>query len=232
MTTAATEATEAAGAAEAGDDTAAEAPMGRRQRKAIRTRASIEDAALRLFTEQGFDATTVEQIAEAADIAPRTFFRYFPSKDAVLFGDLGGETERMRTIMDSRASHEHPMRSLAAAMLDAAERMEPDREQHLMRAELLHALDNAGDYELHLLRQQWMQDVTNLVAEHLGVDSGTDPRPGAWSMTLVSCFGSAMHAWLVRTDDSITLRHILSGVLAATSEGLEQATDEIASAPR
>lgn len=198
--------TVAAGDAEAGDVTTAVVPSGRRQRKAARTRARIEDAALRLFTEQGFDATTVEQIAEAADIAPRTFFRYFPSKDAVLFGDLSSEITRMRVVMDSRASHEHPMRSLAAAMLDAAERMEPDREQHLMRAELLHALDNTGEYELHLLRQRWMQDMTNLVAEHLGVDAGTDPRPGAWSMTLVSCFGSAMHAWLVRTDSSTTLR--------------------------
>lgn len=212
---------------------AAEAePEGRRQRKAARTRAGIEAAALRLFRRQGFDATTVEQIAEAADVAPRTFFRYFPSKDAVLFGDLVGEIERMRAVMDRRASHEHPMRSLAAAMLDAADRMEPDREQHLMRAELLHALDNTGDYELHLLRQRWMQDVTNLVAGHLGVDPGTDPRPGAWSMTLVSCFGSAMHAWLVRTDGSTTLRHILSGVLAATSEGLVQAADEITSGSR
>lgn len=202
-------------------------PVGRRQRKAARTRAAIESAALALFRRQGFEATTIEQIAEAADIAPRTFFRYFPSKDAVLFGDLNGEIDRMREVLHQRASTEHPMRSLAAAMFEATDRIEPDREQHLMRAELLHALDHAGDYELHLMRQRWMQDVTDLIAEHLGVDSGTDPRPGAWSMTLVSCFASAMHAWLVRTDEHTTLKEILSGVLDATAEGLGQAAEEI-----
>ncbi|MBA8824597.1 AcrR family transcriptional regulator [Saccharopolyspora lacisalsi] len=198
---------------------------GRRQRKAARTRAGIEEAALRLFTEQGFDATTVEQIADAADIAPRTFFRYFPSKDAVLFGDLTGELEQMRLTLRKRSTQEHPMRSLTAAMLDAAERMEADREQHLLRAELLQSLENTGDYELHLLRQRWMRDVTELVTEHLGTDAATDPRPGAWSMTLVSCFGSAMHAWLVRTDGA-PLRDLLTEVIDGTSRGLAEATEE------
>lgn len=199
---------------------------GRRQRKAARTRAGIEEAALRLFTEQGFDATTVEQIADAADIAPRTFFRYFRSKDAVLFGDLTGELDQMRAILETRPPEEHPMRSLAATMLDAADRMEPDREQHLMRAELLQALENTGEYELHLMRQRWMRDVTDLIAEHLGTDAATDARPGAWSMTLVSCFGSAMHAWLVRTDGA-PLRQLLADVLETTSHGLSEATDEL-----
>lgn len=202
-------------------------PTGRRRRKAARTRAAIETAALSLFRDQGFEATTVEQIAEAADVAPRTFFRYFPSKDAVLLGDIGSEVDRMRTVLDQRAGTEHPMRSLAVAMFEATDRMEADREHHLLRAEFLHALDHAGGYELHLLRQRWMQDVTDLLAEHLGVDSGTDPRPGAWSMTLVSCFASAMHAWLVRADEDATLTEILSAVLAATADGLGQATEEI-----
>ncbi len=205
---------------------------GRRERKAARTRANIEVAALELFTRQGFGTTTVEQIAETADVAPRTFFRYFPSKDAVLFGDLGSEIALMRAVLEERGSQEHPMRSLAAAMFEAAERMEPDRQQHLLRAQLLHVLDHAGDYELHLLRQRWMPDVTDLVADHLGVDSGTDPRPGAWSTTLMSCFGAAMHAWLVRTDGRTTLKEILSGVLDATTDGLAEAAEEIPARPR
>ena len=55
--------------------------------RALRTRARILDAALDLFERQGYDATTVNQIADAAGITPMTFFRHFPTKDAVLVTD-------------------------------------------------------------------------------------------------------------------------------------------------
>jgi AcrR family transcriptional regulator len=67
--------------------TQAPARYGLRERKKARTRAAIREHALRLFREQGYGGTTVEQIAEAAEVSPATFFRYFPTKEDVVLQD-------------------------------------------------------------------------------------------------------------------------------------------------
>jgi AcrR family transcriptional regulator len=62
-------------------------PLGLRERKKIKTRQAIRREAFRLFDANGYAATTVEQIAEAAEVSPSTFFRYFPSKESLLLAD-------------------------------------------------------------------------------------------------------------------------------------------------
>src|SRR5580692_9316282 len=62
---------------------------GLRARKKMRTRLAIEAAAVALFESKGYEATTVEEIAELAEVSPTTFFRYFPTKADVLLSDHG-----------------------------------------------------------------------------------------------------------------------------------------------
>lgn len=64
-----------------------EAKLGLREKKKRKTRLTLQQQALRLFREQGYHATTIEQIAEASEISPSTFFRYFPTKEALVLED-------------------------------------------------------------------------------------------------------------------------------------------------
>jgi AcrR family transcriptional regulator len=66
-------------------DVRGEPALGLRERKKQRTRATLLDAAVELCDRQGFDRTTVDQIAAIAEVSPRTFSRYFPTKDAIAF---------------------------------------------------------------------------------------------------------------------------------------------------
>ncbi len=66
---------------------ATDRPLGLRERKKIKTRETIRREAFRLINENGYGSTTVEQIAEAAEVSPSTFFRYFPSKESLVLAD-------------------------------------------------------------------------------------------------------------------------------------------------
>jgi AcrR family transcriptional regulator len=114
----------------------ADPTLGLRERKKIKTRRAIRREAFRLIEEQGYGSTTVEQIADAADVSTSTFFRYFPSKEAVLLND-----ELIEPIIDAFitapaeltpvAAYRHAVEQTFADMTDA-EREEAVAGQRLM----------------------------------------------------------------------------------------------------
>ena len=112
-------------------------PPSLRERKKAKTRKVLADTATELFAEQGFDHTTVEAIVEACDVSPRTFFRYFSSKEDVLFA--AGD-ERLRQLLDaiaSRTSGEAPLRSMREAALSLVPEYTSDRAQLITRKRLI-----------------------------------------------------------------------------------------------
>jgi AcrR family transcriptional regulator len=96
--------------------------MGLRERKKLRTRRAIAAAALRLFDERGYEETTISDIAAAAEVSPRTFFSYFPSKDDVVFAEMDERLADMRARLAERPAGEAPMatfRRVTEALLQA-----------------------------------------------------------------------------------------------------------------
>ena len=94
-------------------------PCGLRERKKARTRAAIREHALRLFHEQGYQRTTVEQIAAAAEVSPSTFFRYFPTKeDLVLQDDLD---TRMLEAFERQPTGLSPVAAIRGAIREVLE---------------------------------------------------------------------------------------------------------------
>src|SRR5687768_11761321 len=117
---------------------AMEAAPGLRERKKQRTREAIVEAAFELFAERGFDGTTIAAIAAAADIAPRTFFSYFPSKDDVVFHDFEAKYGMVASWLKDREPGTNAIDALRAGIESATGGMDPahiDRDQ--LREKLL-----------------------------------------------------------------------------------------------
>jgi AcrR family transcriptional regulator len=85
---------------------------GLRDRKKEQTRIAICGAALELFERQGFEGTTVDDIADAANVSPRTFFRYFDSKMDVILTHKGEDEESLRDLLMARPAHEGPLEAV------------------------------------------------------------------------------------------------------------------------
>jgi AcrR family transcriptional regulator len=171
---------------------------GLRERHRKRTLAQLEEVALRLFAERGFDAVTIDDIAAEAEVARRTFFRYFASKDDVLFADHHHQLDALRQALAARPVDEPPLTALRRAILSMADSYEEDRERLLHRARILAATPSLRGRGLDRQRAG-EQAVTDLVAEWLGVDPTRDLRPAIVAATTLAALRVAVNTWL--SDD-------------------------------
>jgi AcrR family transcriptional regulator len=117
--------------------------LGRRARRRAETREGIVRAALKLFARQGFFATTVEQITQAADVGKGTFFNYFPSKEHVLTGFGEFQLAKIRAALEEARQRAAPMRVVTRRLLLALAAM-PGESPELVRSFLLVILSSGS----------------------------------------------------------------------------------------
>ena len=166
-----------------------------RQRHQERTRAAIVDAAVALFTERGFAATTVEDIAARADVAPRTFFRYFPTKDAVLYFDKQRMLDEAVAKILARPAGESPQASLLAVMNGLIDEFTADnvRCQLLLQASSERA--GVADFKREMLPDAVIDPIAGALATRVGLGADDLGLRTMVAVTVVA-LGTAMHAWL------------------------------------
>ena len=174
-----------------------EAAVDGRQRRRLRTRRALVDAALQLFAERGFDATRVEDITEAAGVSPRTFFHYFTSKEAVLYGDHALTLEELARGFARRPPDEPVVVSIREVMLDLSKRSGAERDIHRVRYQL--ALQTTGLAAARLQQQQeWADLVASWVARRLGLDRESDMRPALIADVCIAAARTAFVHWCMR----------------------------------
>jgi len=169
--------------------------LGLRERKKAKTRAAIQQHALRLFQARGYDATTVEQIAEAAEISPSTFFRYFPTKeDVVLYDELD---PRIIAAFEAQPPELSPIQAMRGALHAVFTRL-PDEEmaQQLERGRLILAVP-----ALRMRMLDQLADVTQLVAQLVARRVGRGADEFAVRTFAGAMVGALMAGLLVGVED-------------------------------
>jgi AcrR family transcriptional regulator len=148
-----------------------QASPGLRERKKQRTRERIVEAAFELFGERGFDGTTIADIADAADIAPRTFFSYFPSKDDVVFHDFEATHAMVASWLREREPGTNTIDALRAGLAGAQGDLgaESLREKRL-RKRLVRENESLAAHSQHL-----MGKFAELIGEGVAQDLGDEP---------------------------------------------------------
>lgn len=170
---------------------------GARAAQRLATGTRIENAALELFAAHGFASVTVEQIADAAGVARRTFFRHFPGgKQEILLLDHRRAMAEARDELWARPPQEEPLRALRTSFLRAAERFDDPAVVHraMLRKQILAAepslrvrvLDEIIDVEASMIHH---------VALRMAVDPTEDMRPALAVATMLSATQVALATW-------------------------------------
>jgi AcrR family transcriptional regulator len=155
--------------------------LGLRERKKRRTRETIARVALDLFEERGYQATTLDDIAEAADVSTRTIFSYYPSKEDILFADFPEMKNALARALDERPDGADALETLRGFILS----MEKD-ELHLRRVQIVRR-----DETLQGRERARLAEIEGLVAAAIARDLNApadDLRPRLIAGSLIAAF--------------------------------------------
>ena len=178
-------------------DTPAAPRPGLRERKKARTRAAIREHALRLFRAKGYDATTVEQIAEAAEVSPSTFFRYFPTKEDVVLQD---DMDLLwLEAVKAQPPELSPVAALRAGMRDAFASLPPEEFARLREAMNLALTVPAVRARSLDEFSRTIGVIAGALAERSG-RAADDPNVRTFAGAVV---GVAMTAWFAGSGDDL-----------------------------
>ena len=166
-----------------------------RERKKARTRAAIRQHALRLFRAQGYVETTVEQIAEAAEVSPSTFFRYFPTKEDVVLRDDFDPMAIER--FEAQPPELSPIAALRAAMRETF--ADAPADQITQWQELNRLTTSVPELRARVL-DEWMRSV-RLIADLMAKRLGRDPSDLVVRTLAGAITGVGMSAMIAAQDD-------------------------------
>ena len=180
-----------------GVDAPAISEVGLRERKKARTREALQEAAMERFARQGFDGTTVEEIAEACEVSPRTFFRYFPTKEDVLFADGAARRERLLAVIAERPAGEPAFAVLRDAMRTLAADYRHDREAMVTRSRIVAASPHLQAYKAEH-QHGWEADVVEVLERRAVAQHDAVARDDLMLVTAVTtaAFRVAIDAWV------------------------------------
>jgi AcrR family transcriptional regulator len=179
------------------------------------SRSRLEQAALALYGEQGFDATTVVEIAERAGLTERTFFRYFSDKREVLFGGSGQLQELLVTAVAEAPASAAPMDAVSAA-LDALGTMFVGRRDFARRRQAI-IMASAELRERELIK---LATLAAAMADALRERGVADPVAGLTGEVAVAVFKIAFARWVADDNDrdlTELMREALAELRSVTS---------------